>query len=70
MMSKMAASNDFFMSTCTDVLERMINTVPKGVELTDVIHPYPVKPSFLRTELGSNGTMTVSGHIRVSSILL
>ncbi|KAF7340536.1 Peroxidase [Mycena sanguinolenta] len=34
-----------FASTCADLFARMIDTVPSGVVLTDVITPLPVKPS-------------------------
>lgn len=65
-MGKMAASKDFFLSTCNTLLERMINTVPKGVALTEPIEFYPVKPRFLNVDLMPDGQMTVSGLFRVS----
>lgn len=65
MMAKMAASNNYFASTCGSLLERMINTVPKEVVLSNVIDPYPVKPWFLDIELSTNGTMGLSGIVRV-----
>ncbi|PTB62284.1 heme peroxidase [Trichoderma citrinoviride] len=49
---------------CQDLLERMINTVPKGVTLTDPIQPIPVKPLRLFATINTNGTMTMSGYIR------
>ncbi|EHK18314.1 uncharacterized protein TRIVIDRAFT_127573, partial [Trichoderma virens Gv29-8] len=52
--------------TCQDLLERMINTVPKGVTLTEPLQPYPVKPSRLFATINSNGTMTMTGYIRVT----
>lgn len=67
MMANMAASNDYFASTCGTLLERMINTVPKEVVLSDVIDPYPVKPWFLDLGLSPNGTMGLSGIVRVNS---
>ncbi|KAI0023859.1 heme peroxidase [Xylariomycetidae sp. FL0641] len=65
MIGKMAESEEFFFETCTNLLERMLNTVPKGVELTDVITPIPIKPHALNAEVNSNGTMTVSGEVRI-----
>ncbi|KAL0575763.1 hypothetical protein V5O48_006206 [Marasmius crinis-equi] len=36
-------SPDNFNKVCSDLLERMINTVPKGVQLTDVVEPIEYK---------------------------
>jgi hypothetical protein len=67
MMAHLAASNDYFAATCSSLLERMINTVPKGVVLSNVIDPYSVKPWFLEINLTPNGTMALSGIVRVSA---
>ncbi len=64
-MGQMAASQDFFFSTCSSLLERMINTAPRGVTLTDIIEPIPVKPDNLDIDINRDGTMTVSGLVRV-----
>lgn len=62
----MAKSEDFFLQTCNTLLERMINTVPSGVKLTDVIQPITIKPMMLQIEPNStDGTLTVSGFVRV-----
>ncbi|KAF8151779.1 heme peroxidase [Crassisporium funariophilum] len=37
------ADPQVFDATCRDLLERMINTVPNGVKLSEVIEPIPVK---------------------------
>jgi hypothetical protein len=66
-MSKFAEANNFFLSTCVTLLERMINTVPRGVELTEIITPIPVKPSNMRLEVANNGeSLALFGSIRVS----
>jgi hypothetical protein len=68
-MKKFAESNDFFISTCINLLEKMINTVPRGVQLTEVIKPIAVKPSRVRLELlgeGDDFTLALFGDIRVS----
>ncbi|KAF7328298.1 Peroxidase [Mycena sanguinolenta] len=44
-MSSFSASPEIFASTCADLFARMLDTVPSGVQLTDVISPLPVKPS-------------------------
>lgn len=63
---KMAASNAFFLKTCGTLLARMLDTVPKSVTLSDVILPIEVKPSRLYATINTNGTMTVTGLVRVS----
>ncbi|OTB00204.1 hypothetical protein M426DRAFT_324446 [Hypoxylon sp. CI-4A] len=62
---RMAESQRFFWDTCATLLERMLNTVPKGVQLTDVIEPIAVKPNNLFITVNSNGTQTVSGEVRI-----
>ncbi|KAJ8084893.1 hypothetical protein PM082_003670 [Marasmius tenuissimus] len=37
------ASQKNFNKVCSDVLERMINTVPNGVQLTDLVEPIEYK---------------------------
>ncbi|KAH8883387.1 heme peroxidase [Thozetella sp. PMI_491] len=70
MMGDMAASNDYFISTCTALLERMINTVPKDVALTDPIAHYSVKPWITKIGVNANGTTSLSGFIRIEDSLL
>ncbi|KAF7375663.1 Peroxidase [Mycena sanguinolenta] len=43
-MKSFADSPELFASTCANLIARMLDTVPKGVELTDIITPLPVKP--------------------------
>jgi hypothetical protein len=52
------------MSTCTGLFERMLNTVPRDVQLTEVIEPLPVKP-VLTMVRAANGTFMLSGSVRV-----
>jgi len=66
LMHQFAASQDLFFSTCTRLFERMINTVPRGIQLTDVIAPIPVKPVKLELSLSPNNTILLTGNIRVS----
>lgn len=64
----MADSNEFFLDTCRDLLERMINTVPKTVKLGDPIDIIPVKPSSLYASVGTSpGMMNVTGFLRLVS---
>ncbi|KAH8885377.1 heme peroxidase [Thozetella sp. PMI_491] len=70
MIGNMAASSDFFRATCSSLLERMINTVPRGVVLGDVIEPILVKPKELIIEIGTNGSMTVWGELRIADTIV
>lgn len=54
-----------FANTCSDLFARMINTVPKGVQLTDVIVPNVVKPVNISLSLDKSGGLVFSGAIRV-----
>src|ERR1700761_7153696 len=62
---KFATSNTFYRNTCTDLIERMINTVPSSVTLTPAITPIPVKPNNVGIKINDDGTMTFFGEIRV-----
>ncbi|KAJ7616699.1 heme peroxidase [Mycena polygramma] len=62
-MHSFAKSPKVFAATCADLFARMLNTVPKGVQLTDVVQPLPVKPTNLELVL-SNDTIHVSGQVR------
>ncbi|KAJ7234801.1 heme peroxidase [Mycena rebaudengoi] len=63
-MQSFANSPELFASTCADLFSRMIDTVPKGTQLTEVITPLPVKPH--RIQLTLNGsTLQLSGELRL-----
>ncbi|KAK3501694.1 heme peroxidase [Neurospora crassa] len=55
-----------FRDVCKTVLQKMIDTVPSGVTLTDPIAPYAVKPVDMQLTLNSGGSsFLLSGYIRV-----
>ncbi|OTB05861.1 hypothetical protein M426DRAFT_56415 [Hypoxylon sp. CI-4A] len=55
-----------FNSVCATVLQKLIDTVPNGVVLSDPIQPYSVKPVDMQLALNSGGsTMQLTGFIRV-----
>ena len=54
-----------FQSRCADILERMIDTVPSSVALTDAIQPIEVKPYVEELALDGNGTLRFEGRIRL-----
>ncbi|KAJ6548710.1 heme peroxidase [Mycena capillaripes] len=59
-----ANSPELFASTCADLLARMIDTVPKGVELSEVIAPLPVKPDSIQLILAGD-TLQLTGQLRL-----
>ncbi|KAJ7736869.1 heme peroxidase [Mycena metata] len=65
-MASFANSADLFSSTCADLFARMLNTVPTGVQLTDVITPLPVKPDNIKLDLSVDGaTIQFSTEVRL-----
>ncbi|KAF8170340.1 heme peroxidase [Mycena galopus ATCC 62051] len=63
-MLSFANSPDLFASTCSSLIARMVDTVPSGVELTDVVTPIPVKPTNMRLMLdGDNMVLTMDVRI-------
>ena len=47
----------------------MLNTVPRGVVLTDVIEPLDTKPSAFQLQWAGNGDLLFRGEVRVSAEL-
>lgn len=62
---QIAESNDFYLSTCKPLLERMVNTVPHGVKLSEPIAPIRVKPRVLDVQILPNATMGITGAVRI-----
>ncbi|ESK85612.1 wsc domain containing protein [Moniliophthora roreri MCA 2997] len=55
-----------FRSACASILERMINTVPSTVTLTDVIQPIDIKPGDgMQVYLENPSSIHLEGQIRV-----
>jgi hypothetical protein len=67
-MIALANQGEGFLDTCVTLLERMINTVPKDVTLSDVITPIDVKPINATLDFDTAGNLIFSGYIRVSSL--
>jgi hypothetical protein len=55
-----------FLNTCVGLLQRMIETVPKSIVLSDVVTPMEVKPINASLDFDSKGNLIFSGYIRVS----
>ncbi|KAJ7440573.1 heme peroxidase [Mycena latifolia] len=61
-----ACSPDLFASTCANLFARMVDTVPKGAQLTDVITPLPVKPNSIKLIYdAATETIAFSGEVRL-----
>lgn len=58
------AENEAFRDTCYSLFERMINTVPAGVELSDPVVPMTWKGVDLGMDVSSAGVVSLSGMIR------
>ncbi|KAF7333698.1 Peroxidase [Mycena venus] len=63
-MRSFAQSPELFSSTCEELMALMIDTVPKGVQLTEVITPLSVKLSGLDLILAGD-VLQFSGQVRV-----
>lgn len=67
-MAGLATHSNVFFDTCVDLFQRMLNTVPTGVVLSDVIKPMPVKPINATLDFDNDGNLIFTGYIRVSSM--
>jgi hypothetical protein len=65
-----ANSPELFATTCARLFALMIDTVPKGVKLTEVIEPLPAKPQGAQITVLANGTSALRGEVRVSILFL
>ncbi|KAK8031846.1 heme peroxidase [Apiospora arundinis] len=54
-----------FSAKCADIFARMIDSVPAGVELSEPIESFDMKPYIDLLALNSNGTLDFEGRIRV-----
>lgn len=58
-----------FGSTCATLMARMLNSVAKGVQLTEIIEPLPVKPYTMQLLYGNDSTIQLSGQVRVRHLM-
>ncbi|KAF4634323.1 hypothetical protein G7Y89_g3787 [Cudoniella acicularis] len=56
-----------FVNTCATLFQRMIETVPSNVVLSDVITPQTLKPVNSTLDFDTNGNLIFTGSIRVLS---
>lgn len=64
-MMDLYASGDGFQDTCVGLLQRMLNTVPSGVELQPAISPALIKPINVTWDVTAEQQLVLSGKIRV-----
>ncbi|KAF8181865.1 heme peroxidase, partial [Mycena galopus ATCC 62051] len=63
----LAESSSEFLTTCVELLGRMIDTVPVSVQLTEVVVPQEMKAVNISLAVDSNGDLQFSGYIRLLS---
>lgn len=68
-MIKLAEQGQGFLNTCSNLLQRMIETVPKGVVLSDVIKPISLKPINTTLDFDASGNLIFTGSIRTLTSL-
>ncbi|KAF9768916.1 hypothetical protein IL306_013726 [Fusarium sp. DS 682] len=56
-----------FNSMCSDILARMIDTVPKSVQLAPVLEAYDVRPYIEELSLNNKGKIHFTGYIRLKT---
>ncbi|KAJ7200275.1 heme peroxidase [Mycena rebaudengoi] len=66
-MRAFADSPELFALTCADMFARMLDTVPRGVELTEVITPVPIKPANVQLVLAKD-KLKFSGQVRLRNM--
>lgn len=55
-----------FAGTCSWILQKMLDTVPSSVKLTDPVVAYDLKPGNLQLNVGADGeTLDFSGELRI-----
>ena len=55
-----------FQSVCPTMFERMLNTVPSDVVLSDIVEPLTWKITVPRFRIALNGSLVLDGQVRVS----
>ena len=70
-MTRLAASADYFASQCSDIFQRMIETVPGGVTLTTAVDPTSttnLRPYGIALNVDWKGDMNLTGSLRVRTL--
>ncbi|TVY44967.1 WSC domain-containing protein [Lachnellula occidentalis] len=64
-MISLAKSGNVFFDTCVDLFQRMLDTVPAGVVLSDIVAPMAVKPINATLDFDNDGNLIFTGYIRI-----
>lgn len=64
-MVKLAQQGEGFLDTCSTLFQRMVETVPSNVVLSDVTSPMDIKPVNATLDFDSAGRLIFTGYIRV-----
>ncbi|OQU99621.1 hypothetical protein CLAIMM_05231 [Cladophialophora immunda] len=60
------ADPNAYAGACSGILAKMVNTVPAGVQLSDVIAPYELKPASLQLNVAADGqNLQFTGELRI-----
>jgi hypothetical protein len=66
-MRQLYEQEESFLNTCVPLMQRMVETVPKEVVLSDIISPMAIKPVNATFDFASDGSLVFKGYIRVCS---
>lgn len=64
-MKALASDTKTFQSMCSDIFERMLDTVPDTVTLTEPVEPIALKPYVTSFSLANSSHITFTGRIRL-----
>ncbi len=70
-MTRLSQSASYFAGQCSDIFQRMIETIPGGVTLTAAVDPTSttnLRPYGVSLNINWKGAMTLSGYFRVRTI--
>ncbi|CAD6569744.1 MAG: hypothetical protein ASARMPRED_003128 [Alectoria sarmentosa] len=70
-MTRLSASASYFAGQCSDIFQRMIETIPQGVTLTTAVDPTSttnLRPYGIALNVNWKGNMTLTGYFRYIQI--
>lgn len=67
-MIRLEQQGERFLNACSTLLQRMVETVPRNVVLSDVVSPLEIKPINASLDFDATGKVVFTGYIRVSTV--
>ncbi|KAI9640458.1 hypothetical protein NHQ30_011204 [Ciborinia camelliae] len=64
-MRRLYDQGDNFLNSCVPLMQRMVETVPKEVILSDIVFPMTIKPVNVTFDFSEDGSSILTGTIRV-----